>query len=266
MVKYNMFSIDNDIYFEEYYIDTDQLVIPLTRITTGITDLDKRLQGGYPEGECILITGEPGTGKTIIGIQFLYNACKEGKRCAMVATEETPEKIVIHGKALGFDLEPFVDAGQLTMIRFLETRAYDIDERYSRNYTVLNNDLSSLIHQLHEDIDVMVLDNLGTFSIGVELKEFRDLVDTLAYVLSKQKRTSIVVMDATAHELTHRIAEYSTYGTIKLMTKENPYTGKMERYMHIPKMRGTKISLELINYDITAEGIKLFPAKANRQL
>jgi KaiC. len=48
------------------------------------------------------------------------------------------------------------------------------------------------------------------------------------------------------------------------MTKENPYTGKMERFMHIPKMRGTKISLDIINYDITEEGIKLFPPKANR--
>ncbi|WP_340819839.1 ATPase domain-containing protein [Methanolobus sp. WCC4] len=238
----------------------------MTRISTGITDLDKKLQGGYPEGECILITGEPGTGKTIIGIQFLYNACNEGKRCAIIATEETPDKIVIHGKALGFDLGPFVESGQLSMIHFLETRAQDLDERYRRSYTVLNNDLNSLLHQLQEDIDIIVLDNLGTFSIGVELKEFRDQVDTLAYVLSKQKRTSIVVMDATAHELSHRIAEYSTYGTIKLTTKENPYTGKMERYMYIPKMRGTKVTLELINYDITSEGVKLLSSKANRQL
>ncbi|WP_340819841.1 ATPase domain-containing protein [Methanolobus sp. WCC4] len=236
----------------------------MTRISTGITDLDKRLQGGYPEGECILVTGEPGTGKTIVGIQYLYNACQEGKKCAMIATEETPEKIIVHGKALGFDLEPFVETGQLSMIRFLEMRAYDIEEEYNRNYTIQIDDLNNLLNLMQEEIDVIVLDNLGTFSIGIELREFRDKVDALAYLLSKQKRTSLIMMDATAHELTHRITEYSTYGTIKMMTKENPYTGKMERYMHIPKMRGTKVSLELINYEITSEGIKLLSSKANR--
>ncbi|MEZ5334336.1 MAG: ATPase domain-containing protein [Methanolobus sp.] len=235
----------------------------MSRLSTGIKDLDKKLQGGFPEGECILITGEPGAGKTIFGIQFIYTACKEGKKCAMIATEETPEKIVEHAKALEFDLEPFVENGQLTMIRFLEMRAFDIDEEDNGNYMQID-DISNLIHLMQEDIDVVVLDNMGTFSIGVELKEFRDKVDVLAYLLSKQKRTSLIAMDATAHELTHRIAEYSTYGTIRLMLKENPYTGKMERFMYIPKMRGTKLSMEPISYDITEEGIKLLPPKTGR--
>ncbi|WP_319508940.1 ATPase domain-containing protein [uncultured Methanolobus sp.] len=235
----------------------------MTRLSSGNIDLDKRLQGGFPEGECVLITGEPGTGKTIFGIQFLYNACQEGKKCVMIATEEVPEKIILHGKALGFDLEPFVETNQLTMIHFLELRANNLAEGYT-NVCMHIDDLNNLVHIIQDDVDVIILDNLGTFSIGIDLKQFRDKLDTLAYVLSNQNRTSLIVMDATAHELTHRIAEYSTYGTIRLMTKENPYTGKMERFMYIPKMRGTKISLDIINYDITEEGIKLFPAKANR--
>jgi KaiC/GvpD/RAD55 family RecA-like ATPase len=236
----------------------------MARLSSGITDLDKKLQGGFPEGECILISGEPGTGKTIFGMQFLYNACKEGKKCALIATEETPEKIIIHARALGFDLEPFMENSQLSMIRFLEMRAYDTDEEDSRNYMQID-DISNLIHLMQEDIDVIVLDNLGTFSIGVELKEFREKVDMLAYLLSKQNRTSIITIDATAHELTHKVAEYSTYGTIRLMVKENPYTGKMERFMYIPKMRGTKLSMELIHYDITEQGIKLIPPKTNKK-
>lgn len=235
----------------------------MTRISSGNIDLDKRLQGGFPEGECVLITGEPGTGKTILCIQFLYDACKQGKKCAMIATEEVPEKIIAHGKALGFDLEPFVENKQLSMIHFLEMRAKNVSGGYN-NVSMYIDDLNNLGHIIQEDIEVVVFDNMGTFSIGMDLKTFKDKIEKLAYVLSNQKRTSLMVMDATAHELTHRIAEYSTYGTIRLMTKENPYTGKMERFMYIPKMRGTKISLDIINYDITEEGIKLFPPKANK--
>lgn len=235
----------------------------VTRISTGIVDLDKKLEGGFPEGECILITGEPGTGKTILGIQFLYNACMEGKKCALIATEEPPEKILIHGKALGFDLEPFIGDNTLSMIHFIGERVYKVDDMV--NYKHLRiDDINNLLLAMKENIDVVVLDNMGTFSIGVDLKEFRDKVDALAYLLSKQKRTSLLMMDATAHEITHRIAEYSTYGTIKLLVKENPYTGKMERYMYTPKMRGTRVSLELVNYEISGEGIKLFVPKTNR--
>ncbi|MDK2825209.1 RecA-superfamily ATPase, KaiC/GvpD/RAD55 family [Methanolobus vulcani] len=236
----------------------------MARISSGIRNLDKRLQGGFPEGECILITGKPGTGKTIFGMQFLYNACLEGKKCIMLATEETPEKIVEHGKAIGFDLEPFIENKQLTMIRFFEMRVMNMEEDPD-SYTFMNIDtLNNLAHIIDDDVNVIVVDNLGTFSIGVNLKTFKEELEVLSFLLSTQKRTSLMIMDAAAHEFTHNIAEYSTYGTIKLMFKENPYTGKMERFMFIPKMRGTKITLELINYDITEEGITLFSPKINR--
>ncbi|MBP1910454.1 RAD55 family ATPase [Methanolobus bombayensis] len=236
----------------------------MARISSGISDLDKRLQGGFPEGECILITGKPGTGKTIFGIQFLYSACLEGKKCIMIATEETPEKIVEHGKALGFDLEPYTESNQLTMIRFFEMRVMNMEEG-ADSFTCMNIDtLNNLTHIINDEVDVIVLDNMGTFSIGVDLKTFKEELEVLSFLLSAQKRTSLIIMDAAAHEFTHNIAEYSTYGTIRLMFKENPYTGKMERFMFIPKMRGTKITLELINYDITEDGIKLFSPKTNR--
>jgi KaiC/GvpD/RAD55 family RecA-like ATPase len=47
------------------------------------------------------------------------------------------------------------------------------------------------------------------------------------------------------------------------MIKENPYTGKMERFIYIPKMRDTEISLEIINYNITGQGIKLSASKSS---
>ena len=236
----------------------------MARISSGVSDLDRRLQGGFPEGECILITGKTGTGKTIFGIQFLHSACLAGKKCVMLATEETPEKIVEHGQALGFDLQPFIENKQLTMVRFFEMRVMNMEED-ADTFTYMNIDtLNNLAHIIEDDVNVIVVDNLGTFSIGVDLKTFKEELEVLSFLLSTQKRTSLMIMDAAAHEFTHNIAEYSTYGTIKLMFKENPYTGKMERFMFIPKMRGTKITLELINYDITEEGIKLFTPKMKR--
>jgi KaiC/GvpD/RAD55 family RecA-like ATPase len=181
----------------------------------------------------------------------------------MIATEETPEKIIKHGKSIGLDLESFVETKQLTMIRVLEKRISSLEDKYS---TIITNetDPHKIKYIVPEDIEIIVFDNIGTFSIGEDLREFRDKFETLAYVFAEAKWTALIIMDATAHELTHRIAEYSTYGTIRLMIKENPYIGKMERYIYISKMRDTELSLEIINYNITGEGIKLSSPKANR--
>ncbi|TGC07428.1 RAD55 family ATPase [Methanolobus halotolerans] len=231
----------------------------MNRLSTGIPRLDKKLQGGYPEGESILITGEPGTGKTILGIQFLHQACMEGKKCMMIATEETPEKILLHAKLLGFDLEPFFKENRLSIMRILEMRtSYTGISTDGSQYTGMHmDDLNNLTHLIADDAEAIVVDNIGTFSIGTDLRSFRDKLEELTYFLSTQKMTALLMMDKTAHELTYRISEYSTYGTIRLMVKENPYTGKMERFMYIPKMRGTRISLDPIIYDISDEGIKL---------
>ncbi len=235
----------------------------MERLSTGIANLDKRLQGGYPEGEAILITGEAGSGKTIFGMQFLHQACKNGKKCIMIATEETPEKILVHSRILGMDLEPYTEDGQLSMVRMLEMRSENtsVTDENGSDFFFQIDDLHNLANLISEDIDIVMIDNMGTFAMGSEIRSFREKLESLAFTLANQKRTTIMIMDEAAHQFTHKIAEYSTYGTVKLMVKENPYTGKMERFMYIPKMRGTDISLDFINYEITESGINLFPSK-----
>ncbi len=114
---------------------------------------------------------------------------------------------------------------------------------------------------LSDDLDVVVVDNIGVFALDLNIKEFGDKIDTINHVLTEKGCTTLMIMDDTAYVLTHGIAEYSAYGPTKLMTKENPYTGVRERYLDIPKMRGAEISLELSVFDITSEGIKLHKSK-----
>ena len=45
----------------------------LKTVKTGIPGLDELISGGFPEGRVNLLVGGPGTGKTILASQFLYN-------------------------------------------------------------------------------------------------------------------------------------------------------------------------------------------------
>jgi len=53
-------------------------------LSTGIEGLDLMIDGGYPKGRSVLITGPPGSGKTILGLQFLHRSCADGKKCVMI--------------------------------------------------------------------------------------------------------------------------------------------------------------------------------------
>ena len=62
----------------------------IAKVETGITGLDTMLRGGYPEGRMILITGGPGTGKTIFCSQFLhYGAAERGEKTVFISLDET---------------------------------------------------------------------------------------------------------------------------------------------------------------------------------
>lgn len=259
----------------------------MDRVPTGIENLDKKIGGGYPQGKGILLTGVPGTGKTIFGLHLLYQSCSDGKKCVLIATEESPEDLLEQAGMLGLKLEPFMGKGLLSIKQVLEIRAgavsraahivdgfnsteidliekCELDRSFRHDkvgFNIGEMDLVDVVKLIPDDTNVVVVDNLGVLAFGLDIKQFRDKFDTLNRVLSAKQITAVYVMDDAAYQLTHQIADYSTHGSIKLFVKENPYTGKMERFLSIPKMRSTSISLDFILFDITASGIQIKGSK-----
>jgi len=231
----------------------------MERIPTGIAKLDTKLSGGYPGGKVILVTGSPGAGKSIFGLHFLHRSCSDGKKCLLIATEEPPDDIFIQAEMLGLDLRPHYDNHNLTVEHIFESRTKNTmqADQFEIGFETTDEGILNKIQSIQDDIDIVVIDNIGVFALNLSVKEFRDQIDTINSILMSKGCTTLVIMDETAYEITHRLAEYSVFGSIRLMMKENPYTGKRERYMDIPKMRCTDISLELSVFDITSKGISI---------
>lgn len=231
----------------------------MERISTGIKKIDAKLNGGFPISKGILITGTPGSGKTIFGLHFIHQACKDGKKCIFIATEETAEDILTQAEMLGFDLNPYVENKQLSVIRILEIRARNVasDAKMFNDLAMDEINLIDMVHLVPNNTEVVVIDNIGVFALDMSVKEFRNEFDTLNHILSKLGCTTLFVMDDTAYEQTNRIADYSTHGSIRLMVRENAFTGKMERYISIPKMRSTNIAPDLMKFTITPKGFEL---------
>jgi len=92
---------------------------PLQKTATGISGLDSVLDGGLPKGRVTLVTGNSGTGKTLLGIEFLVNGIRRHDENAILVTfEESASKVAENVSSLGFDLNDLQNAGKLTMMAF----------------------------------------------------------------------------------------------------------------------------------------------------
>ena len=84
------------------------------KIKTGIPGLDKVLKGGLRKNSSILLTGAPGTGKTIMALQFIYNgALLYNEPGIFIATEESIEDLRKYARDLDMDIEKLEKSGKL---------------------------------------------------------------------------------------------------------------------------------------------------------
>jgi len=84
----------------------------------GIVELDEILDGGFPARSLILLTGNAGSGKTILATQFLYNgAVKYGEKGVYVSFAENREAFYRNMLSLGMDMRSLERKG---LFKFLD--------------------------------------------------------------------------------------------------------------------------------------------------
>jgi circadian clock protein KaiC len=130
----------------------------MARCKTGIEGFDALVEGGFPVGQTVLYTGTPGTGKTIFGLEYLYNGVTKFKEKGLYVTfEETKEQIFLQGKQFGWDLEKIEKSG---MLKIISKPAREIDKKTS---------LMIIDICRKEKIKRLVIDSLSTLSINAPI-------------------------------------------------------------------------------------------------
>src|SRR3990170_6304008 len=110
-------------------------MVDMERLSTGVKDLDEMISGGYPRNRSILVSGTSGSGKTVLGLHFIHKCCLDGKKCVIIATEETPEDLLSQAESIGRSLSKYFN-NSLMIYRVYEERAkyamdvltYDIED------------------------------------------------------------------------------------------------------------------------------------------
>ena len=86
-------------------------------LKTGIAGLDAILSDGIPRGNVILLEGAVGTGKTTLGVEFVYRGASQFDEPGIIVLfEVSPDKLVRDAANFGWDLPDLERQGRLRII------------------------------------------------------------------------------------------------------------------------------------------------------
>jgi circadian clock protein KaiC len=89
----------------------------MERVKTGVPGLDEMLWGGFLPQAANLVEGAPGTGKTTLGMQFIYHgivAC--GEPGLILTFEEFPQQYYNDAAGFGWDFRQMEQEGKLRVV------------------------------------------------------------------------------------------------------------------------------------------------------
>lgn len=82
----------------------------------GIRGWDSITNGGVNKGSTTELLGNPGVGKTLMGLHFIYEGLQRGEQCLIVGFYESPLRLIAKASSVNIDLASFIDSGQLQII------------------------------------------------------------------------------------------------------------------------------------------------------
>jgi circadian clock protein KaiC len=91
-------------------------VAQATLLPFGIARLDEMLAGGALLGSNTLLFGAPGTGKTLLALQFLHTGAELGEPGVFCSFQEAPGRLIAAAEHIGLPLRAAVDAGRVELL------------------------------------------------------------------------------------------------------------------------------------------------------
>ena len=86
-------------------------------VSTGVEALDDMLGGGLAPGTNTLLSGPSGVGKTSTAVRCGLAALERGEKAAYYLFDEGVATMLARARALGMDLQPHIDSGQLEVVQ-----------------------------------------------------------------------------------------------------------------------------------------------------
>jgi circadian clock protein KaiC len=221
------------------------------RVKTDIKGLDQMLQGGFLPQTANLVEGPPGTGKSTLGMQFIYNGIRYHDEPGLILTfEEFPQQYYRDAESFGWDFRQLEQDGKLRVIM--------------TSPDVSRSDLGSVggtIETLAREMGArrILVDSISHFDqLADDSVDFRSIVYGFVNALKREGLTSILTRESSVllggEEQENAIA-YLVDSYIMLRYVE--IESAIHKALLVLKIRGSDHAKDIRQFEITNHGIEI---------
>jgi circadian clock protein KaiC len=224
----------------------------MERVATGIPGLDEMLSGGLLPQTANLVEGAPGTGKTTLGMQFIYHgivAC--GEPGLILTFEEFPQQYYEDAASFGWDFRRMEREGKLRVVMTSpEVSKADLEQVGGR------------IEKLVQEIGAkrILVDSISHFErLGESPPELRAVVYGFVNALKREGLTAVLTRESTALLGEAEEAEdvlaflVDSYTLLRYVEIESA----VHKALLVLKMRGSDHDKGIRQFEITSRGIEV---------
>ena len=237
---------------------TVQAVPRSKNASTGITGLDDVLGGGgLPRDRIYLVQGDPGVGKTTVGMQFLQAGVKNKERCLYIALSETKAEIDSVVSSHGWSLDG-IDVIELSALE--QTASLEAENTLFEPSEVELHETTRRVLAEVERIapERVVFDSLSELRLLAQsaLRYRRQILALKQYFANKQ--ITVLLLDDRTSEPGDQQLQSLAHGVITL-EQIAPVYGEDCRRMRIVKLRGRKFRGGYHDFVIRTGALHVFP-------
>ena len=227
----------------------------IERVATGIPGLDELIENGLPKGRIVLITGTAGSGKTTLGMQFLYNGITRfGENGLFVTLEEEVADLTKDMSRYGWELEQLVNQKKLGIVQ--SPIPFELSEGKVNLDSLLDN-----VHRQAMAVDTkrIVFDSVASLGLPYDdpVALRRDVL-RLGALLRELGCTTLLlteVLEGETKVTRYGIEQFVAHGVIAL------HVTPTYRAIQVVKMRGTNHDMGVHRLRIMETGLVITPGE-----
>lgn len=228
--------------------ETDK-VKGMRRLSTGVAKFDELLHGGIPEGDSLLMAGPSGSGKSVLGTQFIAEGIKNGEPGIVAIFEERPDEYMRRAATFGFDFDTPQKNGQLE-ITYLRPLDLSVDET---------------VHEIVATVKKigakrLVIDSLVGFEMALAPGFRTDFRESLYRMIGALTRLGVTIVSTVEIEedfismgLSNFAISFLSDDIVRL--RYISINGQLRRMLLVVKMRGGAHCIDMHEYEVTDKGI-----------
>jgi len=211
----------------------------MRKVKSGVKNLDKILGGGIPEKELILVEGEPGSGKSNLGLEYLYRGAQRGENGLYVSFQSNKSEI-LRTTTFDWNFEEAVESGNIRITNFDPYR-----------YEEVANMLRSAIKE--NNAKRVVLDPITDLDLYINSrKDQRKNLLEIKNELEKMECTALLIAE---EEESTELEEETADGIIQMNLKRDK--DQLKRELYVKKLTGADFNQKVHRYVFESDGLKV---------